>query len=127
MAPLVDLVDGLAEIRSGGNEPVAGVSAEFWRSWFDLHEQSLSAASRMPQPLLVLNGELDWNVPPTEARAWGEYLAGVDAEFDVITFPCVTHALNCVSESDPTAITPADIGRTVAPEVIDALLAFLAG
>ena len=53
--------------------------------------------------------------------------SGVGVEFDVLTFPCVTHALNCVSESDPTAITPADIGPNVAPEVIDALVAFLTG
>ena len=77
--------------------------------------------------MLAINGELDWNVPSIEAQAWGEYLAGVGANFEVLTFPCVTHALNCVSESDPTAITPADIGRAVADEVADALIAFLTG
>jgi hypothetical protein len=127
VAPLVDLVDGLADIRRGSDDPVGGVSADFWRSWMDLHERSLSAAFRITQPLLVLNGELDWNVASTEAVAWGEFLAGVGAEFEVKTFPCVTHALNCVSESDPTAITPADIGRAVAPEITDALVEFLAG
>ena len=126
VTPLVDIVEGLAEIRSGSDEPVAGVSAAFWRSWFDLHESSLSAASRMTQPLLVLNGEYDWNIPPAEAQAWADYLDGVGADFEMLTFPCVTHALNCVSESDPTAITPMDIGATVAPEVVDALVAFLA-
>ncbi|MDF1597547.1 MAG: alpha/beta hydrolase [Acidimicrobiia bacterium] len=125
VSSLVDMVNGLADIRSGSDDPVAGVSAGFWRSWFDLHERSLSAAFRMTQPLLVINGELDWNVAPTEAQAWAEYLAGVDAEYEVQILPCVTHALNCVSESDPTAITPSDIGRAVAPEVIDAIVAFV--
>jgi len=125
--PLVEIVDGLADIRSGSDEAVAGVSAEFWRSWFDLHERSISAALRITQPLLIINGEYDWNIPPTEARAWADYLAGVDADYEMITFPCVTHALNCVSEPDPTAITPMDIGSTVAPEVIDALVGFLTG
>jgi pimeloyl-ACP methyl ester carboxylesterase len=127
VTPLVDLVAGLAAIRSGSEEPVAGVSAGFWRSWFDLHERSLSAVFRISQPLLVLNGEYDWNIPPTEAEAWREYLARVGADFEVITFPCVTHALNCVSEPDPTSITPADIGVTVAPEVTNALVGFLTG
>jgi hypothetical protein len=125
VSPLVDMVDGLADIRSGSDEAVAGVSAGFWRSWLDLHERALSAAFRITQPLLVLNGELDWNVAPIEAQAWDEFLSGVDAEYEVQILPCVTHALNCVSESDPAAITPSDIGRTVAPEVVNAILAFL--
>jgi hypothetical protein len=127
VTPLVDIVDGLAEIRAGSSEAVAGVSADFWRSWFDLHERSLSAAFRMTQPLLILNGEYDWNIPSTEAQAWADYLTGLDAEFEMVTFPCVTHALNCVSEPDPTAITPMDIGSTVGTEVIDALVGFLNG
>ncbi|MDR9449798.1 MAG: hypothetical protein RI637_01160 [Acidimicrobiia bacterium] len=49
------------------------------------------------------------------------------ADYEMFTFPCVTHALNCVSEPDPKAITPVDIGSTVAPEVIDALVGFLTG
>lgn len=125
VSPLVEMVNGLADIRSGSDEAVVGVTADFWRSWFDLHERALSAAFRITQPLLVLNGELDWNVAPIEAQAWDEFLAGVGADYEVRTFPCVTHALNCVSESDPAAITPDDIGRTVAPEVIDAIVAFL--
>jgi pimeloyl-ACP methyl ester carboxylesterase len=127
VTPLVDMVDGLADIRSGSSEPVAGVSAEFWQSWFDLHEQSLSAAFRIAQPLLVLNGDYDWNIPASEAQAWGEYLGGVDADFELVILPCVTHALNCVSEPDPAAITPMDIGPAVSPEVIDTLIAFLTG
>ncbi len=123
---LVEIVDGLVAIRAGGNERVAGLTGAFWRSWLDLHERALSAAFRITQPLLVLSGELDWNVPPAEATAWGEFLAEAGADFQVLTFPCVTHALNCVAEDDPAEMRPADIGRDVEPEVIDALLAFLA-
>jgi pimeloyl-ACP methyl ester carboxylesterase len=125
--PLVAMVEGVAAIRRGSDEPVAGATAAFWRSWLDLHERSLSAGFRITQPILVLNGELDWNIAPIEARAWGEFLDGVGAVHDVVILPCVTHALNCVSEADPSAITPADVGDEVAPEVIDALAAFLVG
>jgi pimeloyl-ACP methyl ester carboxylesterase len=124
---LVEMSDGLAGLRSGNAEPVAGVSAQFWQSWFDLHERGLGAAARITQPLLVLNGEYDWNVPPVEAEAWGEYLREVGADHELVIVPCITHALNCVSEPDPALITAGDIGGTVATEVIDAILRFLTG
>lgn len=127
VVPLVEMVDGVAGIRAGGDDPVGGVSATFWRSWLDLHERSLSAAFRIAQPLLILNGKTDWNIPVAEAAAWAEFLARVGADFDVVTLPCVTHALNCVTGDDPLAISPNDIGRHVAPEVIDAVVTFLTG
>ena len=127
VASQVDTVEALARIRSGSEEPAAGASAAFWRSWFDLHEQSLSAAFRVTQPLLILNGELDWNVDVSEAEAWDEFLAGAGADYEVVTLPCVTHALNCVTETDPAAITPGDIGQNVSTEVTDTLIAFLSG
>jgi hypothetical protein len=125
VASLAEMVDGVKAIRAGGTEPVAGTSAEFWNSWFDLHESTLSSAAEMTQPLLVLNGEMDWNVPATEAESWRQYLDSIDANAEVQTLPCVTHALNCVQGTNPLAITPADIGRNIAPEVVDAIVRFL--
>jgi len=122
---LADVVDGVKAIRDGGTEPVAGTSAEFWNSWFDLHDRTLSAAAEMDQPLLVLNGEMDWNVPVTEAESWRQYLESVGANAEVQTLPCVTHALNCVQGTNPLAITPADIGHSVDSKVIDAIVTFL--
>jgi len=124
---LVETVDGLKAIRAGGIDPAGGVTAEFWNSWFDLHDATLDAAKEMSQPLLVINGEMDWNVPATEAEAWRQYLESIGSDAEVITLPCVTHVLNCVSESDPLSITPADIGEHVDPGVIDALEASLGG
>jgi dienelactone hydrolase len=125
VAGVVEIADGVDAIRQGGEEPVAGTTAGFWRSWFEVHERAQAAAVAIGQPILVLHGELDWNVEVGEARAWGELLADAGADHQVVILPCITHALNCVTESDPTAMNPDDLGSGVAPDVIDALAAFL--
>jgi hypothetical protein len=38
---------------------------------------------------------------------------------------CVTHALNCIREPDPTRITPADIGRDLSPALVLEIVSFL--
>ena len=93
---------------------------------FELDERSVMNAERLTQPVLVLNGELDWNLPPTEATAWKQRFAEVGADAKVVTFPCVTHALNCVEETNPALMTPADMGRSIAPQVIEELIDFFA-
>jgi pimeloyl-ACP methyl ester carboxylesterase len=125
VASMAEMVDGLKALRAGGTDPVADTSAEFWNSWFDLHDETLDAAKEISQPLLVLNGEMDWNVPVSEADAWRQYLESIGSNAEVQTLPCVTHALNCVQGTDPLSITPADVGRHVDPSVVDALVQFL--
>jgi hypothetical protein len=127
VASLAEMVDGIKAIRAGGTEPVSGTSAEFWNSWFDLHDRTLSAAAEMNQPLLVLNGQMDWNVPVTEAESWRTYLESIGATFEAQTPPCITHALNCVQGTDPLKITPADIGEHVDAGVIDSIATFVNG
>ncbi len=119
-------VDGLAAIRNGGNEAVGGSSALFWQSWLDIGQAKIDAVARIEQPVLVLAGGYDWNVPATEAEAWSDLLADAGVEHTKVVLDCVTHALNCVSEPDFTALTIDDIGEHVAPDVIDALVGFLA-
>jgi len=127
VASLSEMVDGVKAIRAGGTESVSGTSAEFWNSWFDLHDRTLSAATEMTQPLLVFNGQMDWNVPVTEAESWRTYLESVGATFEVQTPACITHALNCVQGADPLKITAADIGHDVDPGVIDTIATFVNG
>ncbi len=125
VAALAEMADGVDAIRAGGDAPAAATSAAFWRSWFAIHERGQAAAAAIDQPILIVNGELDWNVDTSEAEAWKVFLTGVGADHRVVTLPCITHALNCVTESDPTAITVDDLGTEVAPEVIGALVEFL--
>lgn len=125
VASLVEVVDGLIRLRSGGDEPVGGASAAFWNSWFGIHRASLDAAEDVAQPILVLQGEFDWNVPADEAESWRLHLDDAGATGTVRILPCVTHALNCIDTADPRSATPDDLGRHVAPEVIEALRQFL--
>jgi predicted esterase len=127
IASLSEMVDGVKAIRAGGTEPVSGTSAEFWNSWFDLHDKTIADAKEMGQPLLVLNGQMDWNVPVAEAESWRTYLASIGAAFEVQTPACITHVLNCVQGTDPLKITPADIGHNVDPGVIDSIARFING
>ena len=52
----------------------------------------------------------------------------IGASHDVEILPCVTHALNCLMESDPTKFDPStDIGRKVDSQVTDSLIEFVLG
>ena len=73
----------------------------------------------------MLNGELDTNVPPSEAELWSNHFTQTQVVHSLEILPCVTHALNCLSESDFTQVTPQDFGRNVAPSVIDAMSNFI--
>lgn len=126
VANLLTLVDGLERIRAGSSEGVGGVSAEFWTSWFDLGQRRVDVVANLSQPLLVLGGDFDWNVPPEETQGWADLLDEVGVEHTALVLPCVTHALNCVTERDAGAITADDIGTHVAPEVLETLVSFLA-
>jgi pimeloyl-ACP methyl ester carboxylesterase len=125
VAEFVEMADAVDAIRQGSDEPAAATSAAFWRSWFDIYGRGQAAAGVIDQPMLVLNGELDWNVDVSEAEAWREFLHDAGANHEIMTLPCITHALNCVTESNPAAITGDDLGTEVAPEVIAALVDFL--
>lgn len=127
VAPLDEAAAKLEKIRQGEppEELILGAPASFWESWMAQADDVPTLAADLDRPLLVLGGELDWNVPPDQAMAWEETLAGSTEGHQVTVLPCITHALNCVAESDPAQISPDDIGTDVAPEVIEAIVTFL--
>lgn len=126
-APLIDAADALARVRAGEvvAAPILGAPATFWRSWMDYADGVPIAAAALDRPVLVLSGDMDWNVPPSQSAQWEETLPeGVG--HDIIVLPCVSHALNCLEVANPASITATDIGRTVDPAVVDAITEFLA-
>ncbi len=125
MSDLAATLEGLRQIRDGSDEAVAGVSATFWNSWFDLDEAKLNAAANLTQPVLVVGGDYDWNVPPEEAQSWDQLFTESGVAHTTAILDCVTHALNCVTETDLTAISADDIGAHVADGVTSALIEFL--
>lgn len=101
---------------------IGGASATFWRSWMRLTDGVPQLATQVSQPLLVLGGELDTNVPPAQLDRW-EQMLGDDQQ--VVELECVSHALNCLATDDMSAIVPADVGGTVAPTVSETVIEFL--
>ena len=128
MAAFAKLVEDMHSVVNGacnGTFIVTGASIEFWKSWSELSKSALAA--KFSQPVLVFNGELDTNVPLSQAQLWSNHFTSVQT--DVIHKlnipPCVTHALNCLSKSDPTKIAVDNTGAEVAPETIDAISDFV--
>ena len=98
----------------------------WFKSW--LLFDPATAIRRVTQPILVLNGELDWQMPPTQ----GEKLAtasaarkGVPATHTSrIAVPGVNHLLVTATTGDLDAFGTAP-ARTLAPEVVSAVVNWL--
>ncbi|MEN8114539.1 MAG: alpha/beta fold hydrolase [Actinomycetota bacterium] len=127
VTPLDDAAQQLASIRDGEppDAPILGASVKFWESWMTQADAAPAIATGLDRALLVLGGELDTNVPPVQAELWRATLAASSNDHEVTVVACITHALNCLAESDLPAITLDDIGEHVAPEVIATVVAFL--
>ena len=91
----------------------------FWQEWLDMGEAARQAGAQSVTPLAAVSGDYDWNVPVNQTEQW--HALGLGGE----VVPCVTHALNCVSEPDWQSIGVDDIGTEVAPELVDAVAAAL--
>ena len=130
LAPLEKIATQLKAVRANKHDgtPIGGVSVEFWQSWMDLADKAVESGRRSTKPLMALGGSYDWNVPPAEVEQWREALAASPAasRHKTTVLDCVTHVLNCISESNYRRIKPNDIGRTVHPPVVQAVASFLA-
>lgn len=107
-------------------EPILGQPPGLWASWIELARKAPGIARELDRPLLILGGSYDYNVIPSEIEQWDRWLSGASrAPRRVRVIECVTHALNCITQADPTRITPGDIGHDLAPELLAELLRFL--
>jgi pimeloyl-ACP methyl ester carboxylesterase len=114
--------DGIQEVVvvEATDVPEYGLSVNYWKSLFDVHDMALAAVANIDQPLLVLHGDMDWTVPPSDAKSWSKYLeqaGNTNSETKIL--PCVTHLLNCITRF------PYDIGGHVDPQVTDSLADFV--
>ena len=121
-----ELAAQVADLRAdaAATEAVGGASAAFWRAWMEAGDAAPSVLADVTQPVLLLFGGNDWNVPIDQAAKRRAATEGLD-HVQLAAIECITHALNCLAESEPTKITPADIGRTVDPTVPASLIEFL--
>ncbi len=116
--PLDEWLAALAKIRAGADDAPAtagGGSAAFWSDHFAIAARRPERIAALAQPVHLIFGGYDWNVPPSEARLWEEALQGAPKGVDakVLVVPDVTHALNRIAQPDFKKITPADMGGSV--------------
>jgi hypothetical protein len=78
----------------------------------------------LDRPLLVMSGEADTNVPPSETALWKQRLeaAAPAPGHQTLVLPCVSHALNCIERHGTNGATA---GRKVAPAILAAVTTFL--
>jgi alpha-beta hydrolase superfamily lysophospholipase len=125
---LLEAAAALRRIERGTHlgQPILGQPPGLWASWIELAIVAPELARKLDRPLLVLGGSYDYNVVPSEIESWGRWLGeSPRAPHRVRVLDCVTHALNCITQSDPTRITAGDIGRDIAPELVDEMARFL--
>jgi hypothetical protein len=125
---LMAAADALKQVERGTHlgAPILGQPPGLWASWIELAIKAPELARKLHQPLLVLGGSYDYNVAPSEIESWAQWLDGSSrAPHRVRVLDCVTHALNCITEPDPRRITPEDIGRDIAPELLQEVVGFL--
>jgi alpha-beta hydrolase superfamily lysophospholipase len=125
---LLEAALALRRIEQGTHlgAPILGQPPDLWASWIELSLVAPGLARKLDRPLLVLGGSYDYNIVPSEIERWDRWLSeSPGAPHRVRVLDCVTHALNCITQRDPTRITDGDIGRDVAPELIREIVAFL--
>lgn len=111
----------LQQLRAGSfaRAEIMGETVTQWRSWMELGDRARSLVAGLERPLLALSGDYDWNVPPSETDAWAAAFAAVDGNpgHEAVLLPCVSHALNCISQPDLLRLSEDDMGRHLDPAV----------
>jgi alpha-beta hydrolase superfamily lysophospholipase len=122
---LMRAADQLASLEAGRPTParILGQPLAMWRSWIRASQAAPELARSLERPLLLLGGDYDYNVSPRQLEAWQKWLEG--SPHRVALLPCVTHALNCISQSDPLRIEARDIGHQIDENLVRNLAAFL--
>jgi len=115
----------LDELKHGKPTPtwILGQPLPLWRSWIHASQEARRLARTLRRPLLVVGGDYDYNVSLDQLRSWEHWLEG--SPHRVAVLPCMTHALNCISEADPRLIESRDIGHHIDRGLIDELGVFL--
>lgn len=125
---LLDAARSLAALENGTylGGLILGQPPGLWASWLEIAKKAPVVARDLDRPLLVLGGGYDYNVATSEIDAWKNWFASAKhAEHRVKVFPCVTHALNCITEPDPSRVRDADIGRDIDAALLEEIFAFL--
>ncbi|HCP47471.1 MAG TPA: hypothetical protein DIU15_15625 [Deltaproteobacteria bacterium] len=97
LADLTEMVEALESLRAGtfAGTTVGGMPVPFWEDWMAIGDARPGLMAAESRPILSVIGDYDWNIPADpELPLWEE--AGAEP----LLLPCVTHALNCVTDED---------------------------
>lgn len=122
---LIRAAGWLEALKRGRRTParILGQPLPLWRSWIRASLEAPVLARSLTRPLLVVGGGYDYNVSPAQLEHWQTWLSG--SRHRVVLVPCVTHALNCISQANPMLIEPRDIGHHVDAVLLQNLAGFL--
>ena len=107
---------------------MAGASISFWESWIRLAEISHDNIVRAAQPILIVNGDMDSNVPVAEADYWSSYMDSLGQSGRVQTeiFRCLSHSFNCIAADDFSEQIPeTSFAINVDPRVADTMASWI--
>jgi dienelactone hydrolase len=125
---LLDAAHSLAALENGTylGGLILGQPPGLWVSWLEIAKKAPFIARELDQPLFVVGGGYDYNVASSEIDTWASWLATAKhAQHRVKVFPCVTHAMNCITEPDPSRVRDADIGRDIDAQLLNEIVMFL--
>lgn len=117
LGPIRLTVEALRELQAGtwGSDPIQGLPVAYWQSLLDLGREARENVPSLDRPILVISGDKDTNVPPSETEAWMRALDGTIHPVKIL--PSVTHALNCMRDSG--------VDRNVSDALVEAIIKFL--
>lgn len=116
--------DALSQIRAGtyGYPSFDSSSVGFWKNWMERTDRLEEEFTRIDNPILLLNGDLDFNVPPKHLerfQGWAVAAGKTNATFGLLND--VTHAF----------VTVTDGGRRLdprlSPHALEALISWHRG
>jgi alpha-beta hydrolase superfamily lysophospholipase len=127
---VTDIATGQYSIADGAEDEIflAGASVAFWKSWIALAEVSHDDIVRTPQPVLIVTGDMDSNVPTEEADYWARHLdsLGQSDRYQLEIFRCLSHSFNCITADDFSEQIPdTSFAITVDPRVADTIASWV--
>lgn len=129
LAEVAAQVEAVRDPTLGADTPPAdllGAPASYWLDLRDYRPTEMAAGLALDIPILVLQGERDYQVTMTDFALWQEALAeGEDVEFR--SFPGLNHLMMPGEGEGLSVPEDYEVAGHVEPEVVDAIAAFIRG
>ena len=112
-----ETVDKIKELEIGEGEMVLGAGRAYWEDLASYDQ--LEVASQLEIPILVLQGERDYQVTMEDFEHWKEALSGKNARF--ISYPSLNHMM--IEGAGPSTpqeyMLPGHLSQEVVDDIVD--------